>query len=170
MPRLHTVAKAQKHQGHCDNCGAELPAGQPYKWVKLKLQRGGLKKKRCANCPAWRPSELTMSKMSGVYAAQEATTDALMDVSTFDDLVEIRDNAAAEIRAVGEEYQEAYDNAPGLQAESEEKAQALEDWASDIENADCDQDGEDEEGSEDYESELDGKRDELQALIDECPI
>lgn len=140
MARIHRVMKAQKAQGPCPKCGKEILPGMPYKWAKIRPSgpRSSLKLKRCGTCPDWRPSEMTYSKMSGVYAAQEGFGDAVGGWSAEDGIDVINEalsQAAEEIRAVAEEYRESASNAGGLGADWEEKADQLESWADEVEQA-----------------------------------
>jgi len=144
MPRINSVKKARKAQGKCGHCGKDIVVGDAYIWIK---PRYGGKRIRCtaAKC-RFRASDLTGSdKLSRVYSAQENVEDFVNDwdgdegdVSALRDALE---EAAEEIREVGQEYQESADNIRDSFSESstadecEEKAQELEGWADEIESA-----------------------------------
>jgi hypothetical protein len=87
-----------------------------------------------------RQSQLTGSKMSAAYAAQEALQDALAAASSPEEVAEALNTAADEIEAVGDEYQEAADATTGNgnrvpnADEMEEKASGLRDWAESLRN------------------------------------
>lgn len=141
MPRVTTVKKARKEQGTCGKCGIELKAGDAYRWWKFRY---GGKRFRCTKpeCTP-RASDLTQSKMSTVYAAQETMADvlAVWDSYELDDVKGDAEMCVDEIRGVGEEYQEAADNQrehfPESETadENEERANELEQWVSDLEDA-----------------------------------
>lgn len=122
----------------CGKCGKDILPGSPYKWVEVKRTYGGVRYVRCAACPTWRQSELTSSKMAGVYAMQEE-----FDVSgcqNADELTEAATEAAQAVRDVAEEYREAATNIEegfghpvAASEELNEKADELEAWADEIE-------------------------------------
>lgn len=140
MPRVNTVKKSQKDQGKCGRCGCDLPKGSPYRWIKFGF--GGGKYKRCMDpkC-SFRGSDLTQSKMSGAYAAQENVEDNVGDCGSIEDVKALAEEAASSIREVGEEYQESADaisehfEGSNTAEECETKAQELEAWADEIESA-----------------------------------
>jgi hypothetical protein len=173
----------------CGKCGVEIKVGDPYKWVKVKRTYGGVTYYRCASCPRWRQSELSNSKMSGVYAAQERCDDEVYECTSVGELESLRDELAEEIRNVGEEYGESADNMEDgfghetyQSAELREKAEALDGWADEIESTDFDEFDEDEvDGDEDDETREDDietardewieeQRDKLSSIIQECPV
>jgi hypothetical protein len=144
MPRINSVKKARKAQGKCGRCGKDIAVGDGYIWIK---PRYGGKRVRCSDPKCrFRSSDLTGSdKLSRVYSAQEEMEDFIADwdgdegdVSALKDALE---QAASDIREVGEEYQESADNIRDSFSESstadecEEKAQELEGWADEIESA-----------------------------------
>jgi ribosomal protein L37AE/L43A len=141
MPRITTVEKARQDQGNCGRCGKEIKAGDGYRWIKF---RHGGRHIRCleSGC-AFRSSELTQSKMSEAYAAQEDAQDALTtwDGEELSDLQDIAQEAADAIRSVAEEYQSSADaihdnfSESSTADECEEKSQELEGWADEIESA-----------------------------------
>jgi hypothetical protein len=147
MPRVTSVAKAQKSPGKCGKCGKEIKAGEQYKWWAFRY---GGKHVRCATCPMPRPSELTQSKMSGVYAAQENAQDAIYAFrdgshDTADDLTSALESAAEDIRSVAEEYRESQQNIEDgfnhstcQSDELGEKADTLESSADELESASSD--------------------------------
>lgn len=129
----------------CDKCGTEIKPGMPYKWVKTKTTYGGTKRVRCATCPTWTQSELSTSKMAGVYAAQEEFSDFIGSWNPDDGIDAVRDalnNCAEQVRSVGEEYRESASNIEEgfghptyMSEELEQKADELESWADEIEQA-----------------------------------
>lgn len=128
----------------CGKCGATIEVGQPYKWVKTKSgPYGGMTKYRCATCPTWRPSELSSSKMAGVYAAQEQCDDNAGDCQTRDDFEQLAVDIADQIDAVAEEYQESADNIEegfghetSMSDELRSKYDELTSWAEEIRSTD----------------------------------
>jgi hypothetical protein len=125
----------------CDKCGKEIKVGDPYKWTEIKMTYGGMKKVRCMDCPSWKQSELTMSKMSGVYAAQEMVEDT--DVLSVEDLESLRDDAVSQIEEVAQEYEdsatnieEGFGHSTSMSEELNEKAESLRSWADEIQSVD----------------------------------
>jgi hypothetical protein len=128
----------------CDKCGKEIDVGMPYQWTEIKMTYGGMKKVRCMDCPPWKQSELTTSKMSGVYAAQEEAEDT--DVSTIEDLEALCESVAEQIEAVGDEYEESgqnmedgFEHATSMSDELKERGESLKSWAEDIRALDFDE-------------------------------
>lgn len=158
----------------CEKCRAEIKPGDPYKWVQPKSgPYGGAKRVRCGACPAWRPSELTYSKMAGVYAAQEQLEDDLGGCSSVEDLESLRDDVAEQVREVASEYEEGADNIEGgfghetpTAEEMREKSEELEAWADEIESVEFD---EPEEGA-DVEQHWEDERCNLDEIVSSCPV
>ena len=149
MPRVMIVKKAQKNQGECGKCGAKIKKGDGYKWWKFRY---GGRRVRCLKpeCSP-KPSDLTQSEFYGtLYAIQESVETALDDFRNGGepgDLASALNDAASELRELGEECQGKLDNMPeGLQQgdtgqllenraqECEGKADELESAASEIES------------------------------------
>jgi hypothetical protein len=174
--KTHYVKHAKKPQV-CGKCGAKImPSrdekqsvtdkrtgktkkkivrvlGDSYSWIKFNR---GPKKIRCSKpACAFRASDKTGGKMSGVYAAQESAQDAIAgwDSNDVDDLKQILSDAAEEIKAVAEEYGESADNieqaftgGSATADECREKAEGLGGWADELEGVDFEEwDGPDEE-------------------------
>ena len=133
--RVNHVNKSNKDQGKCGKCRAELPKGSAYLWAKGRYTS---RKVRCTspNC-RFRPSDLTESKMSSVYAAQEELED-FMGQWNGEDLSEVQsacESCGEAIREVSQEYADAAEAMSGAGSEMQEKADNLDQWASDIEDA-----------------------------------
>lgn len=129
----------------CEKCSTEIKPGDPYKWVKPKSgPYGGRKRTRCAACPNWRSSELTSSPaLSTLYAAQETFADDLAAAETAEDVKAALEALAEGVREAGEVYRESASNIEDgfghstyQSEELNEKADALESAADEIENAD----------------------------------
>lgn len=132
MPRVHYVKKARK-----DN--SAVKAGEPYFWWKFR--HGG---KHCSKTQP-RPSQLTQSdKLSRAYAASERLDDLCEDAINMDkdSIVNDINEVAEEVRTISDEYNESADNMecvftggnPTID-ECREKADGLEGWADEIEQA-----------------------------------
>jgi len=139
--RTTHVAKAQKDQRNCEVCGEPITKGMAYKWVK---PRYGGKRVRHETCRDWRASELTSSKMAGVYAAQEAFGD--LSPSSIEDVSDAVHTAGEEVRNVAEEYRESAQNIEDgfqhptfMSDELNEKADELESWADELEGFEVDE-------------------------------
>jgi hypothetical protein len=87
-----------------------------------------------------RQSQLTGSKMSGAYAAQETAQDTIGNATTPEEFAQALNDAADEIESVADEYQEAADATTGNgnrvpnADEMQEKADGLRDWAESLRN------------------------------------
>ena len=135
MARTHQVKKSQK-QHRCSACGQPIEIGQPYKWFKMKLARGGVKKSYHETCTI-PPSHRTTSRMGTIWDAQAA-----LDLSGAESFEAIRDELTAfaeTVREVANEYTESADNmesgfghATYQSDELREKGEALESWADDL--------------------------------------
>ncbi len=142
MARVTTVQAARKAQT-CGRCGMVILPGMSYRWAKPRVHRAaaGRKLVRCMKptC-AFRPSDLTTSKMAGVYAAQENLADAMLGDFSPNDLLNSLQEAAGEVRGVGEEYREGATNiedgfghSTEQSQEMTEKADALDEYADALE-------------------------------------
>jgi len=124
----------------CGKCGKEIEPGMAYRWVQPKSgPYGGTKRYICLDCPTWRQSELSSSKMAGVYAAQEQCDDDLYNCGDTSDLESLRDDLADQVEAVADEYDESAQNMvdgfgheTSMSDELVEKAESLRSWAEDI--------------------------------------
>lgn len=137
--KVYTVKKARKAQGNCEVCHKPIEPGMGYRFIE---PRYGAMKKRHLECAAFRASDMTSGKMSGVYAAQEGVEDFLAEWDGLDraDLVAALEQAADEIEAVADEYEESAQNIEDgfghSTMQSEELAEAArEDWAEALRSA-----------------------------------
>lgn len=133
----------------CGKCRAEITKGEQYRWFKVGF-RSRYKNIRCmkSEC-APRQSEMTASKMAGVYAAIEGAEDALQALANGDpedDTTSIREavtTAAEGFNEVADEYTEAGEMSPtGLVfgEDLNERADEIRDAASEIESFDPSED------------------------------
>jgi hypothetical protein len=129
MAQLKTVQKAQKNQGTCSRCGQELNAGSPYRYWRPGF-RSRAKITRCLK-PECTPkrSELTTSKLSAAFAAQENAEDAIHAATTIADVVQAVEDCEAEARDVAQEYEDSVEAAPMLEDQVRDTIDALETWA-----------------------------------------
>jgi hypothetical protein len=134
MPRVTFVKKARK-----DHPAGGIKKGESYYWWKFRHGGKHYSRKRP------RPSQLTMSdKLSRLYAAQESVEDALRDSCLPEDWRSTVEEAANEVREIGEEYQESCDNIRDQFTDSptadecEEKAEACQSLADELEGLDFD--------------------------------
>lgn len=153
MPRVHS-----------QNAGKDYPEsgikkGQLY--YKWSFRYGGTHKS--ASYP--RASQLTQSKYSGVYAALEGIEDACADSAVeFADLVSTIEDAASDVRCIGEEYTEADEAMGGHQGINCERAESCEQCASELEEVASRFDGMEFGKDEEYKTEAEGR----EALVDEA--
>ena len=167
------MQKARKHQGDCEYCRVPIVAGASYKWVKSRF---GPKRVRHGTCPTWRPSELTGGKIATAYAAQEDAYDAIDDASTVEEIIQALEDCAGGARACMEDYQEGLDNMPenlqdgdvGMQIQ--ERIDALEYWATDLEGQSGIETWDGNEGEEPSEDWLEGQRQNARDLVDSLEL
>ena len=144
--RINQVKKAQKDQGTC-SCGTEITKGMPYQWIKFRY---GGRRVRCESC-RFRPSEMTQSKMSQVFAAQEGLEDFMgsWEGTDMEELKSEIENCCSEIDEVVEEYREAAEAMGEGGTQHEERADELDGWKEELdccldsEELDTDDDGND---------------------------
>ena len=163
MPRVtvKTKNKGGKHAYRCEHCGKAIEAGQKY--YKWSFRYGGTHRQH-TTCGAPKQSQLTQSKMSAVYSAQETAHASVTQAASVGDLVAALNDCATEIESVRDEYQGGLDNMPdGLRSAAEEgetgqRIEALSEFidelqskASDIESEEfeCEEDEEDKEQKRD---------------------
>ncbi|HUW14874.1 MAG TPA: hypothetical protein VM537_34460 [Anaerolineae bacterium] len=133
MPRVTRVEKARK-----DYPEAGISKGDTY--YHWSFRYGG--KHRSKDRP--RPSQLTQSKLSGAYAAQESIED-LSGETDIDTIRSVVESAISEIQEVAEEYRDSADTIRETFSESptadecEEKAEALESYAEELEGVTLDE-------------------------------
>ncbi len=172
MPRVNYVKKSAKVQGNCSKCGIALPAGGAYRW--WKFFRGG-KYKRCMSpdC-APRPADLTQSEyFSSLFSQEDTFNSDVEGAEGVDAVVSALDSAADQARELGDEQQEKYDSmADSFQGGCptmellEERQQACEDLADEMESAKDQVEGLEED--EDIEDKDERVADLLQQSIDEA--
>lgn len=144
MPRVktQTAGKDYPEQG--------IKKGDTY--YKWSFRYGGTHK----SLKRPRPSQLTQSKYSTVYAALEELQDMFSaDGVTVQDIVDTAQTAAETIREVASEYEDADQNMGGHQGTNSERAQACEECADELESAASEYDGVDFGPDEEYETEQD---------------
>ena len=147
MARVTTV-KAARKATTCGRCGTVILAGMSYRWAKPRVHRAasGMKLVRCMGSKCmFRPSDLTTSKMAGVYAAQESLADAMAGDFTPNDLLNSLQEAAETVRGVGEEHREGataiedgFGHETSQSGEMNEKADALDEYADALEGVSID--------------------------------
>lgn len=130
----------------CEKCRKSIEKGQKY--YKWSFRYRGTHTQH-ESCGYPKPSQLTQSKMSGVYAAVEFCEESISSSDNKDDIVSALNDCAQSIQDVRDEYQEAIDNAPqGLQdaggpgGQWQEKIDQLEEFQSALEEASSDIEGE----------------------------
>lgn len=185
------VEKCRKSPGKCGRCGCEIKKGDSYRWWKFRY---GGKQIRCLEIKCNpRGSELISNPFQSALAKiSEDLSDAFGQAREQTDptiaISAIRD-AAEELRNLGSEQQEKFDNMPyGLQqgetgqllenraSECEDKASTIESYADDAESRwesrneekeDAEEDGEDDKGEQEICDEI---MDELESNADDISI
>jgi hypothetical protein len=187
MAQTHTVKAAQKAQ-RCNTCGQPIEVGQSYKWFKMKLARGGVKKSYHPGCNI-PPSHRTTSRMGQIWDAQEVASNGIFGAESLADIEAELQSFAEAVRSVGEEYTESADNIESgfghetfQSTELRERGEALDSWADDLENWEFT--GDEEPDEETYEPEnedddtfedahqawLDNVQQEASGEVDNCPV
>ncbi len=144
MARVHSAKKNKAGKKiECGRLGCDhviKPGETYYHWTP----RYSGKHVRCSKHYP-RASELTSSKLSGVYAAQEAVSDTaglVREGGDLSDLIDELRSQAEEVNGVRDEYQESYDNmeqafpsgCPTME-EIQEKIDGCETFAQNLEQA-----------------------------------
>jgi hypothetical protein len=135
VARITVVGKAAKPAGPCGRCDKQIEKGDPYRHATP-----GFRGRRLVRCMepacAIRQSELTTSKMAGVYAAQEDAEEALNDVDGAEAIQQILSDCADACREVAGEYAEAAEAMGGAGEEMQERADEIESYCDELENMD----------------------------------
>lgn len=144
--RVHYVGKAREARTprQCISCGHEVQPGESYKWAEPRYEPVKI---WCHSCLP-RPSQLTSSKLSVVYAAQEDFSSEIERLDNETDIGAALASVAGAAEEVAQEYQDSIDAMPeGLQEgptgeELREKIDALEEYAQDLQawSSDADKD------------------------------
>lgn len=173
------VGKRGEYTLRCTDCGGEIAYGDPYKWVKVKRAYGGVKLSFHPNCTI-RHSHVSTSRLAVIWDAQREFD--LSGLEAAPDIEAAMQDFAAIVREVSDEYREsvsAMEEGFGHRTyqadELEERAEALEAWADELEQwdgseVDEPEDDEPDEGSEEWDTYRDDLRDSAQSLVDECPV
>ena len=144
-------ARDNKKGRVCRRCAKPIKKGDSYFWFANRIGRSSRKSTFCADHRP-RPSEMTTSdKLSQLYAAREAVEDAMRRSDDNGNTVSLEDykeavqaaleDAASTARDVGEEYRDSKSNLPDSLQDSqtgqdiEEKADACDAWADELESA-----------------------------------
>lgn len=135
--RVHYVKNARKaKKKRTCRCGHVIQPGESYKWAEPRY--GGMKYWCQDHSP--KRSELTSSKLGPLYDAQDDFD--VSEATSAEEISEALQSVADTAREVAEEYQEGIDNMPeGLQEgdvaqQSQEKIEALESYANELESWD----------------------------------
>lgn len=179
MPRVHAQKKSKggKRKPICGRagCGHEIQPGETY--FKFEFRYGGFHF-RCKDHYPLR-SELTQSKMAEVYAAIEDAETSIAQAEAVDDVNASVQTVGETVSSVASEYRDAAEAMGSAGGENEEKADALEGWAQELESWEADvsadepdfeeqaakvlrEEGHDEEDEAEWASLLDAKRQELE--------
>lgn len=130
MPRVQTQTKSNRgRERHCGRagCGKKIEPGERY--YQFSFRYGGTHFRCAAHYP--RPSELTQSKMSAVYAAIEDAEDQLINAG-LDDMAGIIEAVAEAVDEVASEYRDAGEAMGEAGYENQERADELDGWSSEL--------------------------------------
>jgi len=126
----------------CDHCHEPIELGTPYKHVSPKSgPYGGRQRNRHEGCPTWKRYELSNSWSARVEGALDGAFSA-SDCDSDDAVTEQLSTIAESIRELAQESEEVADNVENgfghetqTSMEARERAEALEGFADEIENA-----------------------------------
>lgn len=159
MPRVKEQKKSKRGTRICgrEGCGIEIKPGETYYWWSFRY--GGRQVRCSAHFP--KQSELTQSKMSGVYASVESAVEQLetMDL-TIEDITNLVHEVGEAAQEVVGEYREAAENFGGA-GENAERADELEGWAGELEGFEPDVPEEEEFDEEAHDEEAKDRSEEL---------
>jgi hypothetical protein len=126
----------------CSKCGKDIAIGEPYKWFQSRIGYSKVRRNYHSACSIPR-SQTTTSRMGEIWDAEDALD--FSGCKTADDFTQALSEFAAVVREVGEGYGESASNIEdgfghetSQSAELREKAEALEEWANDLESVDFD--------------------------------
>ena len=173
MARLFTVKKARKAQGPCRKCGEPIEAGTAYKYADKRLSGHGFASTRYKwheGCPV-RQSELMSGFAGEIQAIVESVEEEMASSTCTSDLQTALECGASAIQDLASETREKFDNMPeGFQQGDtgqllESRADALDEWGSELENAAQEMEEDKEEGVSDEEW-LEGRQERAQEAVD----
>jgi hypothetical protein len=124
VPKVHFVQKAAK-----DHPEIGVAKGESY--YHWSFRYGGMHKSKTKP----RPSQLTQSKLSSVYAANEALEDAVDACDNPGDLPDALRECADEVRSVADEYSDAAEAMGAAGEQHTDSADQLNDYADELESA-----------------------------------
>lgn len=140
-----SIARVYSHPSRkeytCEKCRQPIPKGDTYLSYKVGF-RSRYTHRRHVGCRP-RNSELESSMLSEAYAAVEGAEDAISSAEVAEDFTAALEEAASGIREVAEQYREAAEAMGGAGYENEERADALESAADELESVDFDDNTED---------------------------
>lgn len=133
MSRVFTIEKSRKSH-KCGNCGDTIKVGEPYRWTK---PRYGGKKVRCVkpSCK-FRQSDLSGAKTAVIYDAIEDAQKVIETAESHEEIQAALQGVAEVARDVGSEYEDANSSWAGgstSNPEFEEKAEACNSFADELE-------------------------------------
>lgn len=161
MARLNTVksfrgtTKTADGTLRCENCGATISVGDPYRWWANRLPHsfGSSKHVRCFK-DTCRPSQadMTPGRAGQLMRLQADGSDEISRAQSVEDLQSIAGSLAEQVRELGEELRESAQNIEdgfghptSTSEELEERAENIDGYADELESVDLDDwDGEDE--------------------------
>jgi hypothetical protein len=132
----------------CCRCQEKIVAGQQY--YEWSFRYGGTYRQHSTH-GAPKQSQLTQSKMSGVYAAVESAEESICGADNPSDIAQALNDCASEVENVRSEYEDGLQSLPqGLQdaggpgGQTQEKIDALQEFQDSLESAASDIESEDE--------------------------
>lgn len=131
--KVSTVQKARKSPGSCGKCKTPIEIGMPYRWWAAFR---GPKQIACMKdtCTPTQADLTGSDKLARLYAAQEAARVEIAEAEDAEAVTSALETCVEVAREVGDEYREAAD-AFGGNGPSAERADNVEAWADELENA-----------------------------------
>lgn len=108
MPKVSEKKKNKGGQPYiCEGCSDKIVPGESY--YQWSFRFGGTHRQHTKHGSP-KQSQLTQSKMSGVYAAVESAERQIAGTDNADDIGALLEECATEVEQVKDEYQESLDN------------------------------------------------------------
>lgn len=171
MAKITEVASARKDAGTCEACRQPILKGQAYRWTAAFRMP---KRRRHADCPRWRPSELATAVgestfLAAIEAAEDRIDELRSEVGDVDDIRSVLTDAAEAIREAAEELREKASNIEDGFGHPTEASEAAESAADEVESAADELESQADSEVEDWEEDEDDDEAEASTEDDDSP-
>ncbi len=181
MARLtHVKAARARKEGRepyaCGRCSKTIEVGDSYYWWAHRLGASSQRHNRCEEHRP-RPSEMQMSPYRAqAYAASESIDDAEIEdlpAALTDAAESVREDVAEALRESAQNIEEGFGHPTSQSEELEERAEAFETWADELEQAASEVESEIEELADLLDDKIPDKQDEIMGIAQDasasCP-